>query len=60
MCVCVCVCARVRALLYCLFVFGLDLVRCLFVLIQTHERFKRTPFIRTEHDVRIFGLIPFF
>ena len=27
--------------------------------IQTHKRFKRTPFIRTKHKVQIFGVIPF-
>ena len=27
--------------------------------IQTHKRFKRTLFIRTKHNMRIFGLIPF-
>ena len=27
--------------------------------IQTHERFRRTQFIRTKHNWRIFGVIPF-
>ena len=27
--------------------------------IQTHERFKRTQFISTKHDLQIFGVIPF-
>ena len=27
--------------------------------IQTHKRFKRDFFIRTKHNIRIFGIIPF-
>ena len=27
--------------------------------IQTHERFKRTLYIRTKHNLQIFGIIPF-
>ena len=27
--------------------------------IQTHKMFKRTLFIRTKHNIRIFGVIPF-
>ena len=26
---------------------------------QTHERLKRTLFVRTKHNMRIFGVIPF-
>ena len=28
-------------------------------MIQTHKRFKRTLFVRTEHNVRMFGVTPF-
>ena len=32
---------------------------CVLFKIQIHKRFKRTLFIRTKHNMRIFGVIPF-
>ena len=31
----------------------------LHIKIQTHKRFKRTLLVKTKHNLRIFGVIPF-